>query len=254
MRVQVPDSKEIEKSYAQLILCRQGKKDLTLKEWVKLSRMVRFDPRIGELWILAMQKQWKQIAPTLLNEVNLATDSAAILCVLLEQVEALLTTKVELKQYRLWKLLATFSTPLGASEQFFIGVRGFATDQIRTESEKSLKAYRKWGYLGSEMLVNKFKHQQTEKSRTYLDAKTRKQILKNLMKRKMHFTAEDYREECGDAISIRTAQLDLQNEAGLKTLGNTRDRIYFVTPAQPPAYSNSPVAVLKTPRQKRSVD
>ena len=222
----MPDSKEMDSAYECLTRMRLGKSVLLIQDWIRLSRYSRFDSRLAELYVQAISRSFRKIDPIAMNEANLSIASPGVLGVLLEHAEGLAKDPSELEQFRLWKKLALFKTPHGNHEQFFIGTRGFGTSHVRAEAEKSLKHYKKWGYLGSEVLRNKFKLHQAEHPKTYLDASTRRTILQALLKSKLRFTVEDYIDACGNAISRRSAQLDLSKEPHLKSFGQTRARIY----------------------------
>ena len=117
-------------------------------------------------------------------------------------------------------------TPKARGEGFLIGVLPFAGMAVREGAEKPASFYKKWGFLGHEVFVNKFALKQESLQRTALAPQERRLILHELFQRKRRITISDYLEACHGLISRRIAQMDLEAMQKVRAEGKTRGRMY----------------------------
>jgi hypothetical protein len=226
--VLVPTAREISESYDRLILVKQGKiKPLSDSEWIKIARWVRFDPRLGELWIDSFSHCWKTVSPMAFHDENIKLPSPAMLGVLLDQLQDLGISKKDRKNFQHWKSMVMSDVSPAPHENFFVGLKGFASAEQMKDVERSAKSYSRWGYFGQDILVNKFSQKQRTLQKTFISAERRISILNQLIRRSPRIRVEDYLRECGNAISRRIAQLDLEAHPKLNSIGKTRGKIYF---------------------------
>lgn len=225
-KLPVPTTQSIQLAFDDLIQSQRKKLTLTYSQWALYARWARFDPRLAELWVLAVKTNWRELAPVVFREENLKLPIPATVGLLLEHVSVLLSDETERVLFGLWKKVIQFEVPLATHENFFIGVREFASSGMVQDAEQSLKVYLKWGFLGRDMLVNKFSERQAAQPKTYLDASRRALILNRLLKTRRPFRIEDYIQACGGAVSRRVAQKDLENHPRVSARGHTRARVY----------------------------
>ena len=223
----VPSEKMMEKAYAYLIKATlQSDTPISSTKLVQIAQWVRFDPRLGELWLQAFKKLWKSFSPILIRTLNLKQATPAVLGVLLEQFEVLYLSRLERKIFRLWKELVLAGVSPVNGEGFFIGVQPFAGASKKEDAEKPLRFYQKWGFLGRDLLINKAALRQQALQRTFLEKTLRQRVLSELVKKNLRITVEDYLMACNHAISKRVAQKDLEAYSKLKAVGHTKGRFY----------------------------
>lgn len=221
--VSIPSQSELMKAYDffKSAEAMQITRDYVLKI-ASYSQWVRFDARLGEIWIQWMHRRWSEIPSTLLNEEILKHPWPAVTGVLLDHVECLMEKK-QIAKFRLWKSSALHAVRKTGSELFFIGTRQFAGKLMSLDAERSLTLYSRWGYLSRDLMINKPRRLHAEM--TLLTPLQRRRILKSLLKERKRITANLYIEQCDGMISRRQAQLDLEMSS-LKISGNTRNRFY----------------------------
>lgn len=193
------------------------------------TQWVRFDPRLGEIFCKYLNQHWKEISPLDFNkELHLQPWPQAI-GPIIEHTQLLLNRR-ERCFFSSWKRLVTANFSRNSTpELYFIGLRKFAGKAMREDAVLSHQAYSRWGYLGREVLVNKWKQvsNESEHGRTLLSADVRGQKLKELLKIRDSFTVNDYREFLGNAVSRRIAEMDLKKHPKIQSRGKTKGKIYF---------------------------
>ncbi len=200
--------------------------DLSVKELVRFSQWTRFDPRLGELWLSALDRQWRNLAPLPMRQENLAQANPAVMGVLLDQYQSVLCPRRERRLFRLWSATVLDGVARAQNESFFIGVQGFASQRAREDAERPFRSFKKWGFFGRDVFQNKFLLKQKTNQKTGIALAERRQILVDLIKEKERIAVQDYIEACGGFISRRVAQKDLRSEKKLKCIGNTRAQFY----------------------------
>ena len=218
----VPSEKEILDAYRIL----QSEVEIPVREWVRFSQWVRFDPRLGEVWLSALDRRWRALPPVLMRDENLQQATPAVLGVLLDQYHDFVCPEADRKTFDLWRKIALEGLKKAPNENFFIGVAPFAGKRLRLDAERPIRAYKKWGFFGRDILVNKFSEKQKELQVTALAPEERRRALDSLLRSKPRITVSDYVEACEGMISRRMAQKDLQARKGLRCTGSTRARFY----------------------------
>lgn len=194
-----------------------------LPELAFWSQWSRFDPRLGEQWISHLSRYWKEISPLAFREALLAQPWPAAAGVLLEQA-ALIGKTSDKRLFRTWKNCVMSGIEPAPHEQFFIGLRAFAGEEMRQDCLQTLKPYRRWGYFGREILLNKAQSRQGRS--TWISASVRRKTLSALLAKHDRIRVQDYIDALEGAISRRQAQLDLHGFPGLEARGQTQGRSY----------------------------
>ena len=102
-----------------------------------------------------------------------------------------------------------------------------ASPRTHADAEGAMESFKKWGYFGRDVFLNKFSLHQKKIQKTGLGPSERKRILLALLKSKERIQVRDYVSACGDLISNRVAQKDLKATKGLKCVGKTRAKFYI---------------------------
>lgn len=217
----VPSLRDLERAYRKL---QSDLESISIAEWALWSQWSRFDPRLAEQWISGLSKQWRDVSPLLLNESLRSHPWPAAAGVLLEQAWVYWDGSQEEKTlFRAWSRCVMSGVEAAPNELFFIGLRAFAGEAARRDAIESLKPYRKWGYYGRELLVNKAL---ARKKRTLASPGVRRRKLEELLKSRSRITVGDYIDCLGGAVGRRQAELDLQKTPRLKPIGQTQGRFY----------------------------
>jgi len=222
IKPRVPTETDVLDAYSRL----QSHLEMREKEWVTLSQWTRFDPRLAEIWLTEFGRNWRRLSPVMIRAENLKTPTPAVLGLLLDQYHRFVCPKRDRHLFGLWSKVALYLTPRADSEQFFIGVLPFAGTHAREASERPGALYKKWGFFGQDIFVNKFAEKQKSMQATALAPPERMKILKELLRHKKRITVADYVEACKGLISRRVAQMDLEEMPGLRGEGQTRGRTY----------------------------
>lgn len=216
----IPTTRQLQYAYQKLQFENEM---VSLKEWALWSQWARLDPRLAEIYVLAMFQTWQQIAPTLLHSELQKQPWPSAMGVLLEHV-AMGYGWIDpiKKQFHAWKLIVMFQIPKTNHALFFLGIFMPASTSLMQEVLFSTKGFAKWGYFGKTPLWNK----QTIGNKTISTKRARLKILEDLTRSKRKFSVADYRLSLQNAISIRQAQRDLADYSNLKKIGNTQGRLY----------------------------
>ncbi|MBU6154861.1 MAG: hypothetical protein KGP28_11210 [Bdellovibrionales bacterium] len=220
-----PAEEELTQAYRIL----QAKESIDPSSFVRFAQWVRFDPRLGELWLEAFDRQWQQESPILFRDANLKQAIPAVLGVLLDQYRTYFCPKPLRSAFVHWSAIALEGVVPAPFQQFFIGVLPFAGKQMRENAERPARAYLKWGFLGRDVFLNKFLEKQKTLQKTGLGLEQRMRILSELLKAQERITVSDYLSACDHLISRRVAQKDLSGHPRLRCMGNTRAKFYLKT-------------------------
>ena len=202
---------------------------IDVSQWSLWSQWSRFDPRLAEQWVAHCARSWRSIPS---GELNLKLSQLPwphAGALLLAHVELFhLASKAEKKSFSLWSHSVTAGIePSQAAELFFIGTRAFAGKQAWLDASRSLSIYKKWGYLGREILRNKAASQLGEKL-TLVSAHVRRSVLNDLIQRQTRIRVSEYRAALDGQVSLRQAERDLRGSAALRAVGETKGRFYVV--------------------------
>jgi hypothetical protein len=222
----IPTVSDLSEAYRKLQGGLEAVSAISIEEWALWSQWSRFDPRLAEQWIAGLVSRWKTIAPTALNEALRALPWPAAAGVLLDQAHAYEFHGDAPGTQRLfqdWSRCVMSGVEPAEGELFFLGLRAFAGDAMRQDAVRALKPFRRWGYFGRELLVNKAA---SRRGRTLVPSEVRRQVLEELLRSRPRISVRDYMESLDWAVSRRQAELDLQKFRKLRAFGNTRNRFY----------------------------
>ena len=218
-RIRIPTPSEL----AQCLNLLRKEETPSAEDWARIAQWTRFDPRLAEEWLTTLGRHWKILSPVLIREANLKQHTPAVMGLLLEQFRIFLCPKRDRALFKLWSAVVLHRTPKAQGEGFLIGVLPFAGNAVREGAEKPAVYYKKWGFLGQEVFVNKFALKQKQLQRTTLGPDERKLILIELFEKNRKITVKDYLEACHGLISRRVAQMDLETMPGVQAEGRTRN-------------------------------
>jgi hypothetical protein len=191
--------------------------------YVTVAEKTRTDPRLAELVIERLSQDWYKLNPMRIRELNLKSRQPQTLAVLLEHVQLLenLAPRTNHPPFNYFFKLITHGLGPVPYQSYTVGLYKIGGRQQFKKAQIPHPLFAKWGYYENELFLKK----QT-KEKTTLDANTRKQILKNLIKEKVEFKVSDYIRACRGAIHRRQAERDLKVFFKLKTRGRTRAKVY----------------------------
>lgn len=218
----IPGPRDLLGAYERL----QSGARLSAFELALWSQWARFDPRLGEQWISAVLRDWREIPALDLNRELSSQPWPSAAGVLLEQALVFGTWPApERRLFRDWsRLVMSGIAAAGGNGQFFIGLRAFGGQAMRGDAELSLKPYLGWGYLGKEILRNKASS--AARSATIAPRELRQRVIGDLIRTRRSFRVSEYLAAIGFHVSRRQAELDLRADPRLECLGNTRARVY----------------------------
>lgn len=224
---QLPSQEQLGAAYQRL---QDPQAQITLEQWALWSQWSRLDPRLAEQWITAISQQWRSIPPAQLNGALQKQPWPAAAGVLLEQGHGFYqASKTERRLYLRWCRCVMSDVRPACDEQYFMGMRAFAGEAMRQDAALALRPYRRWGYLGREILRNKASQGLlTGRGLTWAPPALRRQVLEALLRTRPRITIQDYRAALGGAVGRRQAELDVAQYNGLRAVGKTRNRIYVV--------------------------
>ncbi len=204
---------------------------IEISELALWSQWARLDPRLAEQWVDHLEKNWREISPLEFRTAALKQPWPASVGLLLEH--ALLLGRDRKKfgaqaLFRAWCGLVTEGMTRADDEQFFVGLRAFAGKAMIEDAVASLKLYRKWGYLGREILFNKAALRIEAAPRTLLSVSARRQKLDEFLDARQRLTTREYRELLGGCVGVRQAEVDLASHPRLKPVGRTRGRVWVI--------------------------
>ena len=220
----IPSVQQIAKAYE--VLQQQGRwgpyiSCRTLSLYAQWSRL---DPRLGELVIKYVSRYWRKFHPIELNSCLQKEVWPAVFGVLLEHISFYYEQKkIELTHFHKWSECVLHNVQPASGEIFFIYLYRPGSRLMYEEALYNLKIYKKWGYLASDLMFNKF----TFSHKILLTAVQREDVLNKLLKKHSTFKVKDYLRELNFQIPIKQAQRDLKKHSELSSSGSTRNKIYF---------------------------
>ncbi len=224
MKISVPNQNHLIEDYSRLQ--SDLKKEIQPAELIRPGLNSHFDPRMMEIWVQFVGKNWQKLNPVPFNQEILKSPDPATFGLLLNQCE-LFVGPAKKKLYKAWT--ATALAGVGPNQPvrlYFIGLNSFAGKEMQKDRDLALSLFLKWGYLGREIAV----HNTQKAIPAVLKKADRLTILKQLVAQKKRFGVGDYLErlefECRLKITGRQAQRDLSSVSNLKKSGRTKDASY----------------------------
>ncbi len=226
----IPSQGDLERAYADLSGA-PGPQALA-----RYSQWSRFDPRLAEIWVATLLREWKRVHPIELREALLKQPWPAAAGPLIEFVaRAVRARPADSRTFRAWKLMATDGLAPADWEQFFIGQRRIAGAAMLEDARFALGEYRRWGYLSREVLFNKQRFpaelRGTRRGREgggthSLAPEVRQEILRELLRDRSRISTRDYLQAVGNCISERQATRDLLRSRWVTPAGQTKGRCF----------------------------
>ena len=212
-----PSEKKLSQVYSILQTETVSEKQIAL-----YSQWSRLDPRLAEILIQHLSLRWKHYHPIKLNSILRSQTWPAALGVLLNHVpiyhQQKTTNWKEESLFNSWSHCVMNSIPPAKNELFFIDLYKPGSKFLYREAFYSTKMYKKYGYLGKELLINKAK----PSIKTLIPLNQRQAILSELLETRKTLTVKEYLSEL--QIPPKQAQRDLKNHPQLRSYGNTRNR------------------------------
>lgn len=230
----IPALADLERAYATLL--QPTRLPVSAGELSVFSQWSRFDPRLAEIYVSFLAREWEKLNPIELRKSLLHQRWPSAAAVLLEFAEKLITNSTSEDNttdlFRLWRRVVTEKLPKGNWEQFFIGLRKLGGQAMQEDARFAFSEYRKWGYLGRDILINKGGGSSAKgKGKTTpthsLSPETRREILTSLCAAHPRITTQLYWNAIHQCISRRQAERDLESSPLLRTRGSTKGR-YFL--------------------------
>lgn len=189
---------------------------VTLEDLSSWLSWCRLDPRLAEIWVDHVSRNWKKLDPCGLARASEAVLSSQALGPLLEfVVRKGERTRNETALIRSWKRLATHLTHKVEGELFFVGLRTIGSDSMRLDAQNPAEEYARWGFLGRENLSGK-------QGRVTYPKPRRLEILRDLSQKNARFTVNEYLNAISNSVSIRQAERDLNSAGFVRRLGKTK--------------------------------
>lgn len=218
-----PSHADLEKSYE--LLLHQIPRSPSVSELSLYSQWCRIDPRLAEIWVQFIGREWKTIHPLVLRDALLGCYWPSAAGVLLEFVAQTVPSS-DANLFSKWKGLVTEGFQKGKNEQFFIGLWQLGGVLMFEDARFTRVEYRKWGYLGRENLNRARTISRQRRKKSSLDSSTRIEILKYLLDTCEKVNTALYWEAIGKCVSRRQAERDLIDCGLVKGYGRTRNKFY----------------------------
>lgn len=146
----IPSELQLQKAYD---LIQSTPQEVSVQNLATWSQWARFDPRLAEIWITHLAKHWKMISPILFNESLVLLPWPTAAGPLLEHIHFFTEmSSSERALFRKWARCAMSGIFPKNHEQYFIGLRSFASSLIQKDALYTLKLYEQWGYYGRDIL------------------------------------------------------------------------------------------------------
>ena len=215
----IPQAKELLAAYERL----QFSGDLTPEELARFSQWSRFDPRLAEIWVAAVLRHWESVNPIAMHDKLREHPWPAVVGVLLDFVKKDVT-EARRRLFDAWSQAVIADVERANWEQFFIGLRAPGGKLMVEDATYSLSEYKRWGYLGREILFNKAVARTRPGGSLAPD--TRERILRELIGQRGRLTVALYWTTIGKVISRRQAERDLAACRLLRAEGRTKGRVF----------------------------
>lgn len=180
------------------------------------GEMLRYDPRLLSILLQFFLLHFSRLNPLRLRQQMHAMRWPQALLVVFEFVKSE-TGEAELRY--LADYLAAGFARVEPSERFFIDAERPASRVALRRLGRNLAAYARWGFIGQERPVA---DPITKRAVGRYDARTRSQILSELIERRGELTLADYLAAVDHAISRQQALADLRAHPRLRVEGHGR--------------------------------
>ena len=220
----IPSLRQMTKAYK--VLQSRQEPCLSCRTLSLYAQWSRLDPRLGELVVQYISWCWRELNPVELNSCLQKEVWPAVFGVVLEHISFHYEQKNKKKEIALfhkWSECVLHNIQPAKGELFFIHLYRPSSLLMREEALYSLKIYKRWGYLASDLMFNKF----VFSHKILLNAVQRREALNKLLKKRKTFKVRDYLMELNFQIPLKQAQRDLKKHSELSSSGNTRKKIYF---------------------------
>lgn len=219
----VPTREDL-KNYLERLIWFQS--DISESEFVNNLYMARFDPRVAELTVQFLEKNFKRLNAYTIKQNLQSVREPSIIGVIIDFAKQTSSEKAELK---LWSLSITENIKEGTFKKFFIGLDTINPKQDMKIIKKNLKAFERWGYYWSEPLIsNKLLKKNNANSHSFMSKPLRIELLFDLLLEKKSITVNEYIEALNFMVHRRQAERDLKNAPFLKAKGFTQNRVYIL--------------------------
>lgn len=219
----LPSRARLAEAYSRLQI--RGERPPSVEELVGWAQWARLDPRLGEILVRYFVTHFREIHPTLLWEKNRDAKEPQALAALVDfsrtEAKSALGRR-DRAAFEAWAQATIWKLEPGPPQMFFVREGTPRPQRDEAESRRSLKAFRRWGYLGSSEPLSP----KSLGGSTLLGPKERMVILSELIKSQPRFTVEDYIRACGGRVHRRAAERDLQSHPRLQRRGSTRAAMY----------------------------
>ncbi|MCB0350335.1 MAG: hypothetical protein KDD38_04070 [Bdellovibrionales bacterium] len=222
----IPTLKDLENTYQIL----NSKAAIADSDLVKYAHWSRFDPRLGEILVGYIEKNWMKHNPISIRKENLKSQFPQALPVMLEHAKPQLTGNQGIKKhledqniFKHFQAIIEEGLLPAPYQSFSIGIYNPGGKLLRQKALNPHPFFKKWGFYETDPFYNK---DGGKNIGTHINPATRKNILRALLADKKTITVNDYLEACHFAVDRRQAERDLNTFYKLKKFGNTRSRTY----------------------------
>lgn len=226
MLAHVPTEAELERLYYEL--AREGATSVGRKRpWpyrpksleallALAGEMLRYDARLLSILLQFVLAHWQRINPLALRDQLRAMRWPQSFLVVLEFVKTA-TRDPELRYFT--EYLAAGFSRVEPSERFFLDAERPGSRVAARRVGRNLAGYARWGFIGHERpIVDPI----TKRTVGRYDARTRQQIMQDLLARRGELTLSEYLSAVDHAISRQQALADLKRHPGLRVRGHGR--------------------------------
>lgn len=183
--------------------------------------MVRYDPRLLGILIIFLKNNWKILNPLALREAIKKCDLPQIMGVVSEFVKN--ETRDKEVTFYFEYLMKGFHRV--SWQLFFIGTSPLGSHRMDQAAQRSLREYRKWGFLSIEKPVVDLR---TKRQAGSLDRGTRLRILSDLLKGGCHVTVGQYLDAVDHSMTRQQALADFKAIKHIGSAGYGRGAYWFI--------------------------
>lgn len=197
---------------------------LSEKDWFKISRYFRLDPRFFEAAILKFSEDYQDLNPIKLNLYFQKSSDPALLGAFADFA----SIKNRTPSFKTFKKMLQVQLKKSPVQIFYINLHPLKPNIFIDLILNSNSIFQKWGFAEVDLPLNK---NFLIKNKTSIKKDQRQKILLNFIENKKRIRTKEYVQEVkskGYLISPRVAELDLKNCSSLKAIDQTKGRFYLV--------------------------
>ena len=180
------------------------------------GEMLRYDPRLLSILLQFVVRHWQRLNPVTLRAQMRAMRWPQALLVVMEFAK-LASSDPELKYF--CDHVSAGLLRVDPAERFFLDAERPASRMAARNLGRNLGPYARWGFIGHERPTA---DAATKRTVGRYDARTRRQILAELIAASDGITLAEYLEAIDHAISRQQALLDLKAHPSLRVQGHGR--------------------------------